>query len=156
MEVEIPEVGFGWIKRSVGTNEGYILIITVTNIPQKDYKNLLDSLSDSGLECLEISKDPEYQAALKCSNGIAVYVKTHDENDEDHSKGFHKGQTAYNSYKIVLDCTRKVCNNMKLKDDALEKLGQFKELLTNKGFDWEIVILAMPELRDLDSILIDK
>eukprot|EP01022_Parablepharisma_sp_SALTPOND_P029134 TRINITY_DN72652_c0_g1_i1.p2 TRINITY_DN72652_c0_g1~~TRINITY_DN72652_c0_g1_i1.p2 ORF type:complete len:263 (+),score=22.63 TRINITY_DN72652_c0_g1_i1:882-1670(+) len=145
-----PTIGFGWIKRNIGVSEGYVFIITV-----RYGAKLLEVFRKSGLECLEIAKDPEYRANLGLDEGIGVYVKKYTEEDADYSKGLSTGLTIYETYCTIIKCIEEAMGiKGRLEADSIEKLNRFKKSFTEKGFDWETVkLVVMPELEDFDTLL---
>lgn len=140
-------LGFNWIKRKICNEIGYQIVIIIDNIAEILYSELLYKLSKIGLEYLEISKDIEYQKLFKLENGIAIYVKKHNDFDTDFSNEFNKGFT-------VLETYNKICElySFNIAENSYFKLLEFKEIIS-KNIDWESAKIAMPELEDFDILL---
>lgn len=152
-KIKNNSVNFRWIVRDTNGIVGYIFVICIDTTETDDFYLLYKSLQLEGLECLDISKDKEYQALFKTEKGVAIYIKSHSEFDSDFSVGFDPGLTSLNAFRKIKHCIEDICKKRFILDgNALEQLKEFKLLYSKQGIDWETIKLLMPELIDFDIL----
>lgn len=149
-----PEISFGYLERSVSNGMmGYIFVITLSFQTKAEQIMISNKLGQIGLEYFIIENDPDYRNLPNMEKGLGIYVKKHEESDLDHSKDFFLGYTVYETFRLLLSELEKYYESpIVFKEDAIEKVIKFKEKLI-KEIDWETIIIAMPELSDLDKML---
>ena len=150
----VPEISFGWLERKVSQDiKGHIFVMTIFVKKKEEQAIVANILGNKGLECIFIENDSEYQSMLDMKEGLAIYVKKHEESDSDYSQGFSFGYTVYETFQILREELRNYYKSpINFKEDAVLKLIRFKEMLT-KEIDWETLKVAMLELSDFDKLL---
>lgn len=128
------KLDFGYVQREEGAHF-YVVLDTETCIEDK-VKKLFQALgaAEMNLEVLDISADNEYKNAFNMNEGCAILVKQHDAQDEDHSKGFHSGNTVFDTFKKVEKAAENVFGGrFSISDQALKHIAEFEHKVTFEG-----------------------
>jgi hypothetical protein len=111
----------------VFSNPGEVAYILVDckNLAPKKYEDLTEALSNMGLEYLHIREGNTYSKTFKVNRAVLVSVKKHEDDDEDHSRGFDPGVTIGITFSKLIDSLNALGIMPMIKNSFLEDLRAY-------------------------------
>jgi hypothetical protein len=149
-----PSVNFQTLIDPRTNAEQMCIVIDTKNLTPERYTTLFSELCGRHLECIKAEGRNEYTRHFNIENGIIVYAKKHQENDEEHTLGMHLGVTIKEAFTNIKEAFNYINQEYSISQFALENLQQFISHYDEIG-GVEVAKEFVPELEGIEDLLED-